>query len=115
MIPKYHIFEGYWVSDTSLGTEYIIIVSYTCVWASLVAQLVKNPPAMQKDRGLIPGFGRSPGERNGYPLHYSGLENSMDCIVHAVAKSWTQLQLSVHTCVCVCVCKSYDYHNIYFK
>ena len=37
-------------SDTSLGTEYIIIISYTCVWASLVAQLVKNPPTMQKTR-----------------------------------------------------------------
>ena len=31
--------------------------------------------------GLIPGLGRSPGERIGYPLQYSGLENSMDCIV----------------------------------
>ena len=41
------------------------------------------------DLGLIPGSGRSPGEGNGYPLQYSGLENSMDCIVHGVAKSWT--------------------------
>ena len=39
--------------------------------------------------GLIPGLGRSPGEVNGYPLQYSGLENSMDCIFHGVAKSWT--------------------------
>ena len=39
----------------------------------------------------IPGLGRSPGEANGYPLQYSGLENSMDCIVHGVAKSQTQL------------------------
>ena len=39
------------------------------------------------DLGLIPGSGRSPGEGNGYPLQYSGLENSMDCIVHGVAKS----------------------------
>ena len=37
--------------------------------------------------GSIPGLGRCPGERNGYPLQYSGLENSMDCIVHGVAKS----------------------------
>ena len=37
--------------------------------------------------GLIPGLGRSPGEGKGYPLQYSGLENSMDCIVHAVTKS----------------------------
>ena len=98
--------------------------------ASLVTQLVKNPPAMQEtplwflgqevplekgqathpvflgfpsdsagrestcsagDLGLIPGLGRSPGEGNGYPLQYSGLEISMDYIVDGVAKSWTQL------------------------
>ena len=40
------------------------------------------------DLGSIPGLGRSPGEGKGYPLQYSGLENS---IVHGVAKSWTQL------------------------
>ena len=34
------------------------------------------------DLGLIPGLGRSPGEGKGYPLRHSGLENSMDCIVH---------------------------------
>ena len=39
------------------------------------------------DLGLIPGLGRSPGEGKGYPLQYSGLENSMDCIVHGVAES----------------------------
>ena len=44
------------------------------------------------DLGLIPGLGRSPGERKGYPLQYSGLKNSMDCIVHGVTKSWTRLQ-----------------------
>ena len=43
------------------------------------------------DLGLIPGLGRSPGEGKGYPLQYSGLENSMDCIVHGFAKSWTRL------------------------
>ena len=32
------------------------------------------------DLGSVPGLGRSPGEGNGYPLQYSGLENSMDCI-----------------------------------
>ena len=41
------------------------------------------------DPGLIPGSGRSVGEGIGYPLQYSGLENSMDCIVHGVTKSWT--------------------------
>ena len=39
------------------------------------------------DLGLVPGLGRSPGEGNGYQLQYSGLENSMDCIVLGVAKS----------------------------
>ena len=43
------------------------------------------------DLGLIPGLGRSHGERKDYPLQYSGLENSMDCIGHGVAKSRTQL------------------------
>jgi len=43
------------------------------------------------DLGSIPGLGRSPGEGKGYPLQYSGLENSMDYIVHGVAKSWTRL------------------------
>ena len=43
------------------------------------------------DLGLIPGLGRSPGEGKGYPLQYSGLENSMDCIVQGVSKSWTRL------------------------
>ena len=40
---------------------------------------------------MIPGSGRSPGEGKGYPFQYSGLENSMDCIVQGVVKSWTQL------------------------
>ena len=41
--------------------------------------------------GLIPGLGRSPGAGKGYPLQYSGLENSLDYIVHGIAKSQTQL------------------------
>ena len=43
------------------------------------------------DLGSIPGLGRCPGEGKGYPLQYSGLENSTDCIVHGVAKSRIQL------------------------
>ena len=42
------------------------------------------------DPALIPGLGKSPGEGKGCPVQYSGLENSMDCTVHRVAKSWTQ-------------------------
>ena len=43
------------------------------------------------DLGLILGVGRSSGEGKGYPLQYSGLENSVNCIVHGVTKSQTQL------------------------
>ena len=43
------------------------------------------------DLGLIPHLGRSPGEGKGYPLQYSGLEDSRDYIVHGVAKSRTRL------------------------
>ena len=43
------------------------------------------------DLGWIPGLGRSLAEGKGYPLQYSGLENSMDCVVHGVAKSQTLL------------------------
>ena len=98
---------------------------------TLIAQLVKNPPAMQEtlvrflgwedrwrrdrlptpvflgfpcgsagkesarnaeDLGSIPGLGRSPGEGKGYPLQDSGLENSMDRVVHGVTKSHTRLK-----------------------
>ena len=104
--------------------------SYCFPRASLVAQLVKNPPAVQEtlvqslvwedplkrdrlptpvflgfpggsdgkesacnagDLGSILRLGRSPGEGNGHSLQYSGLENSMDCTVHGVAKSQTRL------------------------
>ena len=43
------------------------------------------------DLGSIPGLGRSPRKGKGYPLQYSGLENSMNCIVHGLAKSQTRL------------------------
>ena len=95
--------------------------TYPLVGASLIAQLVKNLPAMQETRldswvrkicwmndrlptpvflsfpcgsagkesacnvgdlGSVPGLGRFPGEGNDYPFQYSGLENSMDCLVH---------------------------------
>ena len=88
-----------------------------------IAQLVKNPPAMQEtlvrflgredptpvflgfpcgsagkesaynagDLGSIPGLGQSPRKGKGYPRQYSGLESSMDCTFHGVAKSQTRL------------------------
>ena len=74
------------------------------------------------DLGSIPEFGRSPGGGKGYPPQYSGLENSMDCIVHGVAKSWAQLRdLSLYVdfflifllCVCVCVCVCIVYRSFW--
>ena len=62
-----------------------------------MALVVKNPPAKagdERDMGLIPGSGRSPGGRNGKPFQYSCLENPMDsgvwwATVHGVVKSQT--------------------------
>ena len=68
------------------------------------------------DPGLIPGLGRSTGEGIGYPLQCSGLENSMDCIVHGVAKSWTRLSdfhFSLHIKITV-KCLSHINH-FFFK
>ena len=61
------------------------------------------------DMSSITGLGRSREERKGYPLQYSGLANSMDCIVHGVTKSWTRLSnlhfhFHIYICMCVYVC-----------
>ena len=57
----------------------------------LIAQLVKNTPAMQETPVRFLGREDSPGEGKGYPLQYSGLENSMDCLVRGITKSQTHL------------------------
>ena len=54
----------------------------------------KDSTCNEGDIGSIPGLGRPPGEGKGYPLQYSGLENSMGCTVHGVTKSQIQLSLS---------------------
>ena len=51
----------------------------------------KESSCNEGDPGSTPGLGRSNGEGISYPLQYSGLEKSMDCIVHGVAKGRTQL------------------------
>ena len=43
------------------------------------------------DLGSVPGLGKSPGEGKGYPLQYSGLENSTDRIGHGITKIGTRL------------------------
>ena len=54
-------------------------------WASLMAQLVDSA-CNAGDLALTLGLRRSTGEGKGYSLQYSGLENSMDCIVHGVER-----------------------------
>ena len=56
----------------------------------------KESTCNMADLGSNSGLGISPGERKGYPLQYSGLENSMDCIVHRFAELDTTRQLSLH-------------------
>ena len=92
----------------SFSIQYISSNGYMEVWViwKLCLQFFEEPPyylgfpcsscgkesaCNAGDTGVIPGWGRSPGEGKGYPLLYSGLENSMFCIVHGVTKSQTQL------------------------
>ena len=92
---------------------YIHTYTYTH-WISQVRLVAKNLPANAwdiRDAGLIPGLGRSFGERHGNPLLYSCLENLIDrgawrAPVHRVANSWTRLkwlstqQIHIHTQIC---------------
>ena len=54
------------------------VSEFCSMWASLVAQMAKNPPVNVGDGGSIPGLGRSVGEENGNTLQCSCLENHMD-------------------------------------
>ena len=63
----------------------LISLGFPCSSAS------KESACNEGGLGSLPGLGRSPGDGKGYPLQYSDLETSMDCIAHGVAKSRTQL------------------------
>ena len=78
----------------------IYLTSVTLYWENFTSCIGssdgKESACNIGDPGSIPGLERSPGERNGYTLQYSCLENPMDrgtwwATVHGVAKSWTQL------------------------
>ena len=69
-----------WIPGLGRSTGEWIHYPLQCSWASLVAQLIENPPAVQET--WVPFLG----------WEYSGLENSMDSIVHGFAKSWTWLK-----------------------
>ena len=81
----------------SLGLSGVWIVGMLVNWCSegktkpWSVAIGKESACNAGDLGSTSGLGRSPGEGKGYPLQYSGLENSMGCIVHGVAKSGTWL------------------------
>ena len=83
-------------SDLENSMDYIVhgvADSNTTFTHSLTGSSVDQESAFNLgDLGSILGLERSPGEGKGYPLQYSGLENSMDCIVHEVTKSRVQLR-----------------------
>ena len=111
-----------WASNNKDNAEWCDIAGRTCPWfrlgfhalrclyglrwTFLVVQLVKNLPANAEDArtaDLIPGSGRSPGERNGNSFQYSCLENSMDrgawrATVHGIAE-WNMTE---HACTHIC-------------
>ena len=99
--------RGEYMSQDSCSCSFPIMLS--------VAQLVKESAASAGDLGSIPGLGRSPGEGKGYPLQYSGLENSMNSIVHRITKSQTRLsafQFHFHFQVLASInFTSYDSHK----
>ena len=76
-------------SGRSLGEGIGYPLQYS--WASLVTQLVKNPPTMWETGVRSLGWEDPLDKGKATQLQFSGLENSMDCIIHAVAKSWTRL------------------------
>ena len=74
------------------GIFQVIVLEWIAVsFSRPPGKLVKESACSAGDLGSIPGLGRSSGEGNDNPLQYSGLENSMDCIVQGVAKSQTWL------------------------
>ena len=85
MVPTYqffHLLSTYHESNCAEGLIY---------WVSPGGSDGKQSTCNVGDLALTPGLGRPPGEGSGYPLQYSGLENSMDRIVDGLTKSRTQL------------------------
>ena len=82
--PRFQSWVGkIWWRRDRLPTPVFLSLSYSSAG--------KEPACSVGDLGSILGLGRSPAEGKGNSLQYSGLGNSMDCIVHGVTKSQTQL------------------------
>ena len=98
------LFFAHWFIKDVRGCLLVSRVTQKPFWTPLVAQMVKSLPASAGDSGWIPGWGRSAGEGNGYPLQYSCLGKFMDrgvwrAIVHWEAKvrhDWAANTLTFH-------------------
>ena len=77
------------VNNAAVNTG--VHVSFTIAMGFPGGSAGKESACNAGDLGSITESGISPGKENSYPLHYSGLENSMDCIVHGITKSQTRL------------------------
>ena len=83
-----------------ISTGPLILFGLTSVSSGLpLGSTGKESTCNVGDLGSIPRLGRSPGEGKDYPLQYSGLENSMNCIVHGVAESDMTERLSFQFCL----------------
>ena len=92
LLLQFH--QGYSFESHQWSNEHTQAVLYNIIillwWGFPDRSVGKQPVCNAGDPGSIPGLGRSPGEGKGYPLQYSGLENSTGTI-HGVAKSQTWL------------------------
>ena len=81
---------GFLYSFSERGLLFVVVHRLLIAAASLVAQLVKNPPAMQETPVSIPGLGRSSGEGIGYPLQYSWASLVAQLVknLHAIRETW---------------------------
>ena len=96
------------ISDANMSVYDILSISSSLAWVdrfkwenvccSPCGSAGKESACNVGDLGSIPGSRRSPGEGNSYPLQYSGLENSMDCVVRGVSKNQTWLRDSFSLC-----------------
>ena len=103
-----------WISTFFLLITEYFLYKYTTLYSFPHGSDSKESTCNVGDLGSIPGSRRSPREANGYPLHYSGLENPMDrgawrATVHGVTKSWMQLtHKHTHTTLYWLVCQLMD-------
>ena len=86
--------------EVQKGGDICIPKGFPCSYAG------KDSSCNAGDLGLTPELGRCPGEGKGYPLQFSGLKNSMDCIVHGVIKNQTRLS-NFHRSTCIPMADSY--------